>query len=109
MKHLKFIIASVMLLAAGAAALACSRVVYLGDNGIVLAGRTLDWRTPIPTNVYVYPKGIAKESMPSGPRLEWVSKYGSVLAVGLAQKQRVWHFRKNFRRRYCVAASLGCD
>lgn len=82
MKHLKFIIASVMLLAAGAAALACSRVVYLGDNGIVLAGRTLDWRTPIPTNVYVYPKGIAKESMPSGPRLEWVSKYGSVLAVG---------------------------
>ena len=82
MKHLKFIIASVMLLAAGVAAFACSRVVYLGDNGIVLAGRTLDWRTPIPTNVYVYPKGIAKESMPSGPRLEWVSKYGSVLAVG---------------------------
>lgn len=82
MKHLRFVIASVLLLAAGAAALACSRVVYLGDTGIVLAGRTLDWRTPIPTNLYIYPRGVAKESMPSGPRFQWVSKYGSVLAVG---------------------------
>ncbi len=45
-------------------------------------GRTLDWRTPIPTNLYVYPAGMEKVSMPSGPRYEWVSKYGSVLAVG---------------------------
>lgn len=45
-------------------------------------GRTLDWRTPIPTNLYVYPAGMKKVSMPSGPRYEWVSKYGSVLAVG---------------------------
>ncbi|MDE6135282.1 MAG: linear amide C-N hydrolase, partial [Muribaculaceae bacterium] len=61
---------------------ACSRVVYLGDDGLVLVGRTLDWRTPIPTNLYVYPQGIQKASMPSGPRLEWTSRYGSVLAVG---------------------------
>lgn len=61
---------------------ACSRVVYLGDKGIVLVGRTLDWRTPIPTNIYVYPQGVAKESMPDGKRLQWMSKYGSVVAVG---------------------------
>lgn len=64
-------------------ALACSRVVFHGDStDVVMVGRTLDWRTPIPTNIYVYPAGMAKESMPSGPRYEWVSKYGSVLAVG---------------------------
>lgn len=82
MKNLKFIITALLLLACGSIAYACSRVVYLGDDGTILAGRTLDWRTPIPTNLYVYPAGIAKESMPSGPRFQWVSKYGSVLAVG---------------------------
>lgn len=60
----------------------CSRVVYLGDKGITMVGRTLDWRTPIPTNLYVYPQGVEKQSMPSGPMLRWTSKYGSVLAVG---------------------------
>lgn len=82
MKNFRFIISALLLMAAGIAAYACSRVVYLGDDGTVLAGRTLDWRTPIPTNLYVYPAGVAKESMPSGPRLQWVSKYGSVVAVG---------------------------
>lgn len=65
------------------AADACSRVVYLGDNNdVIFVGRTLDWRTPIPTNLYVYPAGMQKQSMPSGPMLKWTSKYGSVLAVG---------------------------
>ena len=62
---------------------ACSRVVYLGDNdSIIMVGRTLDRRTPIPTNRYVYPAGVAKQSMPSGQMLRWNSKYGSVVAVG---------------------------
>lgn len=61
---------------------ACSRIVFRGDStDIVMVGRTLDWRTPIPTNLYVYPAGMKKESMPSGNRLTWTSKYGTVLAV----------------------------
>ena len=61
----------------------CSRITYISDDSSeVIVGRTLDWRTPIPTNLYVYPAGMKKVSMPSGPRYEWVSKYGSVLAVG---------------------------
>lgn len=66
---------------------ACSRVVFLGDSvggsvGLVLVGRTLDWKTPIPTNLYVYPPGLARQSMPEGPMLKWTSKYASVMAVG---------------------------
>ncbi len=38
---------------------ACSRVVYHGDNGLMIVGRSLDWKTPIPTNIYVYPRGMA--------------------------------------------------
>ena len=62
---------------------ACSRVVYLGESAdsLVMVGRTLDWRTPIPTNLYVYPRGVEKQSMPEGPMLKWRSKYGSVIAV----------------------------
>lgn len=75
-------VAAVMAVCGGSRADACSRVVYLGDTGTVLVGRTLDWRTPIPTNIYVYPSGIDKESSNSGHRLQWRSQYGSVLAVG---------------------------
>lgn len=85
MKLLKFASAALLMAIAGAQyASPCSRVVFLGDSttNYVMVGRTLDWRTPIPTNIYVYPSGVAKQSMPSGPMLKWVSKYGSVLAVG---------------------------
>ncbi len=82
MKLIRFAAAAVLGLASWIAADACSRVVFTGDKGYVLVGRTLDWRTPIPTNVYVYPQGVQKSSMPEGPCLKWTSKYGSVIAVG---------------------------
>lgn len=73
-----------LLLAGNLATDACTRVVFLGDSttNYVMVGRTLDWRTPIPTNLYVYPAGVQKQSMPDGPMLTWTSKYGSVVAVG---------------------------
>lgn len=83
MKITRLLATAVAVLAGAAVSLACSRVVFRGDStDVVMVGRTLDWRTPIPTNIYVYPAGMARQSMPSGPRYEWVSKYGSVLAVG---------------------------
>lgn len=75
------LIALVLVLAPGRAD-ACSRVVYLGDKPYVLVGRTLDWRNPIPTNIYVYPRGMERTSMPEQPYLKWNSRYASVLAVG---------------------------
>lgn len=59
----------------------CSRAVYLGSDGLVMVGRTLDWMNPIPTDIYVYPAGMPKQSMSEGPMYRWTSKYGSVLAV----------------------------
>lgn len=76
----RFILFLLALLAAGKA-IACSRVVFLGDNDLTIVGRTLDWRTPIPTNLYVYPRGMEKQGMPDGNTFRWKSKYGSVLAV----------------------------
>ncbi len=78
------VVALITLVATNLPSDACSRVVFLGDSitNYVMVGRTLDWRTPILTNIYVYPAGIKKQSMPSGPMLTWTSKYGSVIAVG---------------------------
>lgn len=61
---------------------ACSRVVYSGNDSLIIVGRSLDWKTPIPTNIYVYPRGISKVSYPAPGALAWTSKYGSVYAVG---------------------------
>lgn len=59
----------------------CSRVVLQGRDSLVVVGRTLDWRTPIPTNLYVYPRGVEKQAMPEGNTYHWRSRYGSVVAV----------------------------
>ena len=61
---------------------ACSRVLYKGLDGVNVVGRSLDWKTPIPTNLYVYPRGIAKKGSDQPGAVEWTSKYGAVYAVG---------------------------
>lgn len=61
---------------------ACTRVIYQGQDDIFVVARSLDWKTPIPTNLYVYPRGMKKTSHNLPGALEWTSKYGAVYAVG---------------------------
>lgn len=61
---------------------ACTRVVYEGSDSLYIVGRSLDWRTPIPTNIYVYPAGIYKQGASTPDGYNWTSKYGAVYAVG---------------------------
>lgn len=61
---------------------ACTRIVYSGNDSLYVVARSLDWKTPIPTNVYVYPRGIAKQSSDLPDAIKWTSKYGAVYAVG---------------------------
>lgn len=60
----------------------CSRVIYQGLDSLYVVGRSLDWKTPIPTNLYVYPRGMAKKGFNAPGAVEWTSKYGAVYAVG---------------------------
>ena len=50
---------------------ACSRVLYKGNDSLRIVGRSLDWKTPIPTNLYVYPKGIKKIGNTTPGAVEW--------------------------------------
>ena len=60
---------------------ACTRVVYKGTDNLIIVGRSLDWKTPIPTNIYVYPAGITKKGNVQENSVTWTSKYGAVYAV----------------------------
>lgn len=61
---------------------ACTRIVYQGNDSLYIIGRSLDWRTPIPTNLYVYPRGMHKIGNNLPGSVEWTSKYGAIYAVG---------------------------
>lgn len=61
---------------------ACTRALYVGPEGRVLTGRTMDWKLPIVSNLWVFPRGTARSGM-AGPRsLEWTADYGSVMVSG---------------------------
>ena len=60
---------------------ACSRVLYKGADSLYVVARCLDWKTPIPTNLYVYPRGMQKKSSNLDNAINWTSKYGAVYAV----------------------------
>lgn len=60
----------------------CTRVVYLGDNGRVVTGRSMDWKFEIGTNLWVLPRGVKRNGLAGPGSLEWTSTYGSIIASG---------------------------
>lgn len=61
---------------------ACTRFVYLGANNQVITARSMDWKSDIGTNLWVFPRGM-KRSGEAGPNsIAWTSRYGSVIASG---------------------------
>ena len=61
---------------------ACTRVVYEGPDYMTATGRTMDWKEDPLTNLYIFPRGIERKGAASAETIEWVSKYGSVVAAG---------------------------
>lgn len=86
MKFNSFLAGAVITAAAGLAsatdAEACSMIAYSGPDSLHIVGRSLDWKTPIPTNLYVYPRGMDKVSSPEPDAIRWTSRYGAIYAVG---------------------------
>lgn len=66
-------------IASTTAALACTRCVYLGPEGTVVVGRSLDWEEDPGSEIWVFPRGMMRNGA-AGPRsLEWTSRFGSVV------------------------------
>lgn len=61
---------------------ACTRVIYHGPNETYLTGRSMDFKDPIVSNLWVFPRGMKRHGA-AGPRsVEWTSTYGSLIVSG---------------------------
>jgi penicillin V acylase-like amidase (Ntn superfamily) len=77
-----FLHAAFLLLVPTLAAVACTRAVYLGDNGDVITARSMDWKVDVLTNLWIFPRGMQRSGQAGPNSLHWTSKYGSVIATG---------------------------
>lgn len=59
---------------------ACTRAVYLGVNGVVITARSMDWKSDIESNLWIFPRGMARTGETGPNTIKWTSKYGSVIA-----------------------------
>lgn len=71
-----------LLLAFAPLSYACTRAVYLGDNGQVITVRSMDWKSDVGTNLWVLPRGVARTGEAGPQSAKWTSRYGSVVATG---------------------------
>lgn len=61
---------------------ACTRVVYLGPEGRILTGRSMDWKLPMTSNLWVLPRGMARDGAAGARSAKWSSRYGSLVVSG---------------------------
>lgn len=57
---------------------ACTRMVYLGPDDMVITGRSMDFSIDIPANLWSFPRGMQRHGMVGANSITWTSKYGSV-------------------------------
>jgi penicillin V acylase-like amidase (Ntn superfamily) len=84
---IKQVLKSAAMLAAMSAALlqpaeACTRAVYIGSDGVVITGRSMDWSEDMESNLWVFPRGMKRDGAAGPGSIAWVSKYGSLTVSG---------------------------
>lgn len=61
---------------------ACTRAVYFGAEGQTVTGRTMDWLEDMQSNLWIFPRGLARGDDMGEKSLKWTSRYGSVVVSG---------------------------
>ncbi|MCL5124630.1 MAG: linear amide C-N hydrolase [Deltaproteobacteria bacterium] len=56
----------------------CTRAVYLGPDGTIITGRSMDWEESTGTDLWAFPAGMKRDGATGETAINWVSKYGSV-------------------------------
>ncbi|NDG74933.1 MAG: linear amide C-N hydrolase [Synechococcaceae bacterium WB8_1B_136] len=64
------------------AALACSRVTWVGPDQQVITGRSMDWPYGFNSHFYVIPRGERIDGAGGLNSLSWTSRFGSVVLSG---------------------------
>ncbi len=55
-------------------------MIYKGLHNTVLTARSMDWKTEIDANLWVFPRGISRDGQVGSLSVKWTSRYGSVIA-----------------------------
>ena len=66
---------------------ACSRVTWLGPDGMVITGRSMDWPYGFNTHFYLFPRGTVHDGAGGKNSLIWTSKYGTLVAAGTSDPE----------------------
>lgn len=61
---------------------ACTRALFMGTDGVVITGRTMDWVEDMHSNLWAFPRGMKRDGAAGPKSLAWVSKYGSLIVSG---------------------------
>jgi penicillin V acylase-like amidase (Ntn superfamily) len=61
---------------------ACTRAVYLGPDNNIITARSMDWKSDVGTNLWIFPRGMARSGQAGPNSIKWTAKYGSVIASG---------------------------
>src|SRR5262245_8700048 len=56
----------------------CTRALYIGEDGLVITGRSMDWGEDMHSNLWVFPRGIDRNGAAGPNTVKWTSKYGSL-------------------------------
>lgn len=82
-RHFMLLVMAVfLLLAAPMMADACTRVLYVAQDGTIIVGRSMDWGEDMHSNMWVLPRGMKRDGMGGANSIQWVSKYGSLIVSG---------------------------
>ncbi|AGH95898.1 linear amide C-N hydrolase [Pseudobdellovibrio exovorus] len=60
---------------------ACSRFVYHGVNSQIITARSMDWKEDIASDIWILPRGIARNGQAGPNSIKWTAKYGSVVTT----------------------------
>src|SRR5262245_27936492 len=58
---------------------ACTRALYVADDGTVITGRNMDWVEDMNSNLWVFPAGMNRDGACGPNSIQWTSHYGSVI------------------------------
>lgn len=61
---------------------ACTRVLYTAEDNTVITGRSMDWSEDMHSDIWVFPRGMERNSGGLTRSFNWTSKYGSVITAG---------------------------
>ncbi|MFZ0791166.1 MAG: linear amide C-N hydrolase [Chromatiaceae bacterium] len=75
-------LAAILTIEATPVAEACTRAVYLGPDERILTGRSMDWKLPIISNLWAFPRGMERNGAAGDRSVKWTSRYGSLAVSG---------------------------